>query len=227
MANRTLQFFGIGYGAEPVTVAATLNGVQVFNGTIQTFDSATNTTDPWTQVTYLFSAEVDQSTLSDMPMVVTATGGTAVVGDVYANYIIEKNPIYSNEQFLVLMNTNATGSEISDIMSQYASPAFTAEELVLVQSKNPADSTARKALLNSKNLEPYSFKGADVFERVWTDVDTRSNVVLGGVPVTDSDPHAYKPAPSNRPVYWGIDNGVTMSCMINLPVLQGLNNHTS
>jgi len=217
MANRTLQFFGIGYGAEPVTVTATVNGAQVFAGTITTFDSPVNTTDPWTQVAPMFTAEVDENTVDNIPMSISVSGGTAVVGDVYADRLLKPNPVYSNEEFVALMNTEATGAEISAIMSKYASPAFTAEELALVESKNPADGTARKTLLQSRNLEPYGFSAPGEFILAHSTTDTRSNVSVNGTPVSNTDARAHKALPSSALVYWQINNGETLSCSLGLP----------
>jgi hypothetical protein len=220
MANRTLQFFGIGYGAEPVTVTATVNGTQVFNGTITTFNSPVNTVNPWTQMTPLFTAEVDETMVENIPMSVTVSGGTAVFGDVHADRVLRKNSIYTAEDFVTLMNTEAAGPEISAVMSKYATPAFSAEELALVESKNPADSTARKALLQSRDLEPYSLSAAGEFLGAHTAIDSRSNVTVNGAPVSDSDSRAHKSPPANRPVYWQVDNGETLACALRIPQAQ-------
>jgi hypothetical protein len=40
--NRTFAFYGLGYGASPVTLTVTFNGNQVFSGTVPTVDQEIN-----------------------------------------------------------------------------------------------------------------------------------------------------------------------------------------
>jgi hypothetical protein len=91
--NRTFKFYGLGYGATPVTVTATINSTQVFSGEIPTADVSTSVqpTPSPTEQELLFS--IDNSALlntdfaGSLPMTIVVTGGSGVVfGEVLSNY---------------------------------------------------------------------------------------------------------------------------------------------
>ena len=165
----------------------------------------------------MFTAEVDEALVQNIPLSITVAGGSAVVGDVHADKLLKANPVYSDADFDILMANETNGTEIASIISKYASPAFTAEELALVESNNPADSTARKNLLQSRNLQHYIFAAAGEFSLAHNLTDTISNVTVNGAAVTDSDARALKVNPSFSHVYWLINNGETLSCTLGLP----------
>jgi len=89
MPNRTLQFFGQGYGPEAPIVTATIDGTTVFVGPVANF---TDTAPPQIFVPadyeYLFSAEIPfNSANANLTMNVSFTGATALVlGEVLINY---------------------------------------------------------------------------------------------------------------------------------------------
>ena len=103
-ANRTFQFYGIGYGNTPVTVTARVNSTEIFSGQIPTVDQ---TIDPWP---YPQPAEVDTTVLlsltdsallntdfaGSLPMTVIVSGGYGVMfGKIESNYYVgnvELNP---------------------------------------------------------------------------------------------------------------------------------------
>lgn len=91
--NRTFKFYGLGYGATPITVTATINSTQVFSGEIPTADVETpvQPTPSPVEQDVLFS--IDNSALLNtdfagiLPMTIVVTGGTGVVfGEVLSNY---------------------------------------------------------------------------------------------------------------------------------------------
>jgi hypothetical protein len=93
---RTFQFFGQGYGDTPVNLVASINGTELFNGTVSTVSgTAPNGLDLADQV-LLFSVQFAGAPLpgktvpithGSFPMTVTVSGGNSVIlGIIKANY---------------------------------------------------------------------------------------------------------------------------------------------
>lgn len=232
MANRTLQFYGIGYGSEPVTVTASLNGTEIFNNTISTINGPVNTTDPWNDTYAMFTADINSNIISNIPFTFAVSGnGTAVISRIDANYLYEPNPIYSAEDYAILMDTNASATTIAQTMDKYAVPPFTPTEMALVESTNPGDTVARRELLESKGLQPFVPTGANVFNPVQTTVSCWDSVAINGVPVTTADPRCLggQINPSTGlpivSVNWEIAGGSTMACEAELPILLNIPPH--
>jgi hypothetical protein len=103
-ANRTFQFYGIGYGATPVTVTARVNSTEIFSGEIPTIDQPINPvpypTPEIANTTVLFSladsALLNTDFAGSLPMTVVVTGGEgALFGQIKSNYYqgnVEVNP---------------------------------------------------------------------------------------------------------------------------------------
>lgn len=231
MANRTLQFYGSAYGSEPVTITATFNGTEIFNSTIITINGSVNTTDPWNDAYPMFTAEINSNLITNIPMIVTVSGnGTAILGRVEANYLYEPNPIYSAEDYATLMDVNASPTTIAQTMDKYAVPPFTPTEMALVESTNPGDTVAKRALIDSKGLSPFTATGPGVYRAVNTTIDCRDTVVIDGTPVTTSDPRAIgfpNPVTSVPGAAWNwqIASGSEISCDIELPILINIPPH--
>lgn len=232
MATRTLQFYGIAYGAEPVTITANFNGTEIFNSTISTINGPVNTTDPWNDTYPMFTAELNSNIISNIPFSFSVSGnGTAVISRIDANYMYEPNPIYSTEDYAILMNTNSSPTLVAETMDKYAVPPFTPSEMTLVESTNPGDSVARRALLESKGLQPYMPTGADVFSPVQTTLSCWDNTVIDGTPVTTDDPRCLggQTNPSTGQPYvkvnWEIASGSTFSGEVELPILLSIPPH--
>jgi len=100
-ANRTFQFIGLGFGAEPVTVTASINNTQIYSGTVTTVDQPVYLTPvgPQDQQVTLFtidnSASLNTDFAGSLPMTVVVSGGTGVVfGEINSNYW--QGNIYAN-----------------------------------------------------------------------------------------------------------------------------------
>jgi hypothetical protein len=96
-ANRTFQFYGIGYGNTPVTVTAHVNSTEIFSGEITTIDQPINPvpypTPEIASTTVLFSladsALLNTDFSGSLPMTVVVTGGEgALFGEIKSNYYI-------------------------------------------------------------------------------------------------------------------------------------------
>jgi hypothetical protein len=87
--NRTFKFYGLGYGTEPVTISAVINGVEVYSGPIPTVDlPLPPAVDTQQQVLFtIVSAELNTAFEGSLPMSVVVTSGTAaLLGEILSNY---------------------------------------------------------------------------------------------------------------------------------------------
>ena len=231
MANRTLQFFGSAYGEAPASVTATFNGTEIYNNTIATINGPVNTTDPWNDASIMFTADINSNTISDIPLEFIVSGNaTAVFGRIDGNYMYAPNPVYSAEDYAILMNTSSSPTLVAETMDKYAVPPFTPTEMALVESTNPGDTIARREVLYSKGLQPYMPTGPDVFSPVYTSESCYANIVINGEAVTSSDPRAI---PHINPdtglvdatISWQIAGGSTFVCDVDLAILQSIPPH--
>jgi hypothetical protein len=96
-ANRTFQFYGIGYGNTPVTVTARVNSTEFFSGEITTIDQPIDPvpypTPEIANTTVLFSladsALLNTDFAGSLPMTVVVTGGEgALFGEIDSNYYV-------------------------------------------------------------------------------------------------------------------------------------------
>ena len=120
-ANRTFQFYGIGYGNTPVTITARVNSTEIFSGQIPTVDQPI---DPYpypipaevnTTVSFSLadSALLNTDFAGSLPMTVTVTGGYgAMVGWINSNYY-QGNTVTAGtvDNFAKCYNGTPTNSE--------------------------------------------------------------------------------------------------------------------
>lgn len=204
MAIKTLKFYGQGYGTVPCTIVATLNGVEVFSGAVPTVEPQYVDRDPAAQVE-LFTATIDSATTGTVPMTVEVTAGDGVyAGKILANYAKITNPVYSPAQLAILTDSATSPQDRVAIFETVAVPPFTAEEVTLLESTDPADLAAAIALTESHNVSVLVNGGVDAFSPTST-VDSRANVEIDGEPTE-------VPA---RPPYgtygWFVNNGSTLA----------------
>ena len=87
--TRTLQFFGQAYGNTPVTMVASIDGTELFNGTVSTVAGPAPLGLDTTEQTLLFTISFpgDAEGRGSFPMTVAVNGGdSAILGIVKANY---------------------------------------------------------------------------------------------------------------------------------------------
>ncbi len=94
--NRTFQFYGVGLGNTPVTVAASINGTQVFSGAVTTVPGTAFPVDvpplPEIYSTTLAFTVADSALLNTdyaghYPMTLTVSGGNGIViSQIMSNY---------------------------------------------------------------------------------------------------------------------------------------------
>lgn len=188
MTNRTIQFYGTGYGAEPVSITATANGNTVFNGTITTINEPlpTGAPDP-AQFTVIFTMEIPVEFSGTVPMSVTVNSGTGFAfAHVRSNYMYIPNPIYSSEQWTVI-SADAQSAESLAIQTSLANPPFSQSELDTLS--NPSTTQAEYyTILNAHGLIPYIMGGPGNFSASFWPTDSRTNVTIDGNPMTPPNP---------------------------------------
>jgi hypothetical protein len=188
MTTRTIQFYGYGVGVVPVTVTATFDGTTVYSGEIYTTsvpgipDRQQEPGYPTSSDKVLFTATVDLEFAGNKPMSITVNSGSyAVFNGVLLNYCPNPNPVFTDlDEYQLMMNPATDRVTVAGIFAKYARPAFTAEELALVESTNPADKDARRATVAAHGITPIVTSGADIFRRRIYD-DCHANVKIDGV----------------------------------------------
>lgn len=183
MANRTLQFYGQGYGVSDASIVVTLDGNTVFTGAVPTINTA-ETTKTAEQQVLLFTTTVDTSVFGVKPMTVQATAGKVVLAQTTADFAIGRNPAYTDAQLAIVNDPDAT-NEVKIAVYQAVAPSMTTEDLAVLQNSATTDVVARRAILAKYNIIPDS-TGEGVFGIV-SFADPKSNVKLNGIPETKID----------------------------------------
>ena len=89
MTNRTIQFYGQGFGPTEVEISVTADGSQVFNGPVPTVDQSLVASQwPLEQSEILFSIEVPVEFRGTMPIEITVNSGSGILLEKMAiNYV--------------------------------------------------------------------------------------------------------------------------------------------
>ena len=203
--NRTIQFFGLGFGTEPVQITVTVSGNTSFVGTIPTVDAplpppAENY--PPSDFVELFTLQVPVEFDGSFPMTIsTTTGYGMLLGPTFANYIVIKNPIFSDSQFNIV-NSNIRSQDSIDICVELANPPFTQAEIAILN--DPATPINNFSLLLSEHdVYPWIPGGPSNFHPPGfrPEGDCRSNVTLNGTAIAPPDP---RPSGKNGDWCWPI-----------------------
>ena len=182
MATRTVQILGFAYGSSPASVTATVNGVEVFDGTVPTDDQPVPSLPdleltPLQQV--LFTFEIDRNFSGTVPMTCTVNNGTVVFGSILANYSTMINPVFSQEQLDILEDPTSTVEQKIAVYSAVANPPFSAEDLAILE--NPSTPPEEKELLLAAHGCSYEVNsGPDTFVSI-DNTDPRNTVIINGV----------------------------------------------
>lgn len=117
--NRTVQFFGQGYGSDPAEISVKLEDKEIFNGKIPTIDQPVINTDPEDQVV-LFTCELPIEFEGFKPMTVCVNKGSVVFAHIHANYCFQPNG--EIEYFPIRQGTDARKNV--KINGETQTPAF-------------------------------------------------------------------------------------------------------
>lgn len=181
MSERTVVFKGLAFGSSPATMQATANGVNVFSGSVTTQNAPVPpmpgpTSDP----VPLFTMTVDTAFTGTVPMTCEVTSGTIIFATIAANYARVVNPIYSAEQYSILVSPTSTDEQRNAIyVAAPATPPLSAEDIALIQGPGTPDDQY-VAVLNAHNIQPTVSGGVDAFG-VISYSDPRTNVYINGI----------------------------------------------
>jgi hypothetical protein len=208
MANRTLNFYGMGIGPETANITVSLSGNTIFSGTIPTQATYTQASD---YQALLFSTTIDTSTVGPLPMVYTVNSQNVVFSFITSNYVTMPNPAYDTTQQSVL--TTYEDPPTQDLLNQKyaiwstaAVPAFSAEETATILDVN-TNQTVRSDILQAHGAS-LNITGDGAIGSCSGSADSRTNVYIDGVVQTTPDP---RPESEASTWYWTVAQGSTMT----------------
>jgi hypothetical protein len=217
MVDRTLRFFGKGFGNSPVviTAMATLGGspVEVYSGEISTDSS--DLPNSWYDpdlYTLMFDVQVPVEFSGVIPIsIVIESGFGILMATADANYIPVPNSVYTPEQFEIIINPNSSQEERLNVYTTLASPPFTSEEIAILI--NPDTSSLEiDALLESHGLATFVSGGPNFYSTVFWPSDARANVIINGNPVLPPSP---RPSDMLGDWTWAANSTITFDLSVS------------
>lgn len=210
MTNRTLQFYGKGYGATPVGITATIDGSTVFSGEIPTVNESIGTIASAGQV-LLFTTELPITEIGQKSMIVEVTGGQVVLTQILTNYPLIPNPVFSAEQFAVITAHTPRSPRDTGLAIEIAvaNPPLSDDELAILRTLGDS---RQDAILTAHNIQPLIVSESSD-PMVFLSHCFRSSVTINGVEVEIPDP---RPLGADSEWSWIVNNGDIMACTINI-----------
>lgn len=188
MINRTVKFYGQGFGTSPVDVTVTANGETVYTGPVPTLDQPIPQT-PYNQddCVSLFTTQIPVDFSGSIPMTIRVNSGYGIkFVTATANYVPVPNPVYTPEQFAIVTSPDG-GEEALNIVTSLATPPFTEEEIAVLSNPSTPESEYR-ALLAEHGVSIYVSGGVDYYDDMFWAGDSRTDVTLDGNPEFAPDP---------------------------------------
>ena len=189
MTNRTLKFYGQGFGTNPVTITAIIDGNTVYDGPVSTIDEIL-TSDPYPQdlCSSLFSTQIPVEFSGSFPVTIQVNSGFGIkLVTILENYILIPNPIYTPEQFEIVTNPDSGTEEVLDIFIDLASPAFSPEEIAVLSNPDTPEYEFR-LLLTQHNVSVYVSGGEDHYNTSFSSAGDWADPKLDGAPILPPDP---------------------------------------
>lgn len=141
-----------------------------------------------------FSVDIDDALAINnditVPTTINVTAGSCKIGLAEWNYTWITNPVYTSEQISTLQNPATTQADQVAIYSSVANPPFSPADEEVLLSTDPADATARTALINSHNASVYLQSASEFTTSPLNPAEAtcnRANVLIDGVAVSGSD----------------------------------------
>lgn len=186
MANRTIEVYGWVQSATTCSANVTFNGNVVHSGPVPIVATQPEIDPPNGFSEGLFTFQIPISSESEtFPMTIAFNGGEqALVQRVLTNYSRLNNPVYTQEQWLIVANvTPSTRAERNAIMIPLATPALTAEEINVLETANTT-SPESQAIMNSHGIGYHVSNGPAVNKSTHLQGQAKTNVVVNGTAVT-------------------------------------------
>ena len=175
-AKRILRFYGYGYGQRETTIMANVDEEMVHRGQVPTTHEYIH--DPFAQY-ILFETEIDYNFHGVLPVAIRVIDGTLVLAQVFGNHGVKSNPVYTPEEFELLINPKIGARNKIPIYAAHANPPLSQTVLDALQAHV---GTMPEGLLKSYNLELTVPTGEDEFYPLCADGDSRKNIIINGKP---------------------------------------------
>jgi hypothetical protein len=181
MANRTVQIRGQGYGTSPAQITVAANGNTVFSGTIATVDQPLPALPmflPANLAEILCTFEIDLAFTGQIPMTCVVNSGKVIFAEIFANYVLIINPVYTSEQIATLTNPSTTQADRVIIYTQVANPPLSQQDIDTLL--DPAATPEQKnTILVAHNCQTRIPSGASGYGPI-DNTDSRSSVTIDG-----------------------------------------------
>lgn len=191
----------------------TMNGTPVFEGSFLTLDQHVDpdngSTVEWisTGSVYIDNAlAINQYIM--VPVSITVTSGQIGVALFEWNYAIVKNPIYSEEQWAVVTNSESTAAQRLAIYEIVAVPPLTDADKIMLLTTGPDDQAARNTIIHTHDLTTWVQDSTQFAYGVTpeTAACNRTNVLLNGVEPTGAN--------TNQSIYMNTGDVLTADLMV-------------
>ena len=175
---KLIESLGIGY--IPSTGTITMNGTPVFEGTFLNNGTLN-------ELVANGSVYVDNGLAINnyiiVPMTMTVTSGYIYAPLFQRNYAMIKNPVYSDEQWAIVTNTESTAAQRLAIYEIVAVPPLTDADKIMLLTTGPDDKAARTTIINTHGLTGYVQDSSQFAYGLDPEVCAcnRTNVLLNGV----------------------------------------------
>lgn len=189
MTNRTIQFIGQGFGATTVNISVTANDEVIYSGPVNTLNQPLPRTQwPLDNCVTLFTLDVPVDYAGNLPMTISVNSGYGIkFVEVYANYVLIPNPVYTPEQFATITAPDWDTPEAVNIITSLATPPLTSAEIAVLEDPNSTQSEC-DAILATHGVGLYVSGGSSVYTDSFFLGDSRSNVSLDGKPCVTPNP---------------------------------------
>ena len=175
-AKRILRFYGYGFGQRETSIMANVDEEMVHRGPIPSTHE--HIYDPFSQY-LLFETEIDYNFHGVIPVAIRVIDGTLVLAQVFGNHGVKSNPIYTPEEFEILIDyTKGARNKIS-IFTAKANPPLPDHVIDMLYA---TVGQVPESLLKAHKLELTVSTGADEFYPLCDDGDTRKNIIINGKP---------------------------------------------
>lgn len=192
MANRTLKFFGRGYGANPASITVVFDGVQVFSGSIPTVNEPLPVPGPSAGVLdELFTVSIPMEFDGEKAVSITVDGESALIGPESINYAIIRNPGYSASEYEIIQNPTSTREQLIALAESHSDTPFTPEELEILLNAPVVGyySPEARAILKAHGVEFKRSSGVDNFYPTGLQIEeSKKGVEINGVAQPDRGP---------------------------------------
>ena len=175
-AKRILRFYGYGYGQRETTIMANVDEEMVHRGQVPSTHE--HIYDPFGQY-ILFETEIDYNFHGVLPVAIRVIDGTLVLAQVFGNHGVKSNPVYTPEEFEILINSSIGARNKISIFAAKANPPMPDN---LIDTLRAKVGQVPETLLKAYNLELTVLTGADEFYPLCEDGDSRKNIIINGKP---------------------------------------------